>query len=478
MKNISIIILLVITINSCGTQKDNQISEEITAIENGLTKNILVKGDSLKKYNILDRMELYKVPGVSIAIVEKGKIRWAKGYGYANTVTGTMVDNNTLFQAGSISKPVAALAALKLFEEGRLELDKDVNLYLKNWQIPENRFTETEKVTLEKLLTHTAGMTVHGFPGYQQTDTFPDITDVLNGKGNTEKIVPDTIPGTIWRYSGGGYTVMEKVVEDVSGLSLEEYMENSILLPIGMKNSTYQQPITKEFQSNISAAYDINGEIIEGLWNNYPEQAAAGLWTTPSDLALYVIEIQDILQGKKDGVLTKETVEMMLTKHKNGWGLGPSLQNEGDSLIFAHGGKNAGFTNDMVAYAYQGNALIVMTNGDNGGNLISEIKNAVCEYYNWSFSKPRTIDVIELSETHLNQFAGRYALKELGLILEVQVKGNSLFIPDSPIGTLNLLPMTETKFIDTDNGTEIEFLTGEKVNGFSVNNSLFLEKIN
>lgn len=477
MKNIYFIIFAIIILSSCGTQKENQISQEITAIENGLTRNILVKGDSLKKYNILDRMEFYKVPGVSIAVLEKGKIRWAKGYGYANTESGKMVDGNTLFQAGSISKPVAALAALKLFEDGRLELDKDVNLYLKNWQVPENRFTETEKVTLEKLLTHTAGMTVHGFPGYQQTDTFPDITDVLNGKGNTEKIVVDTIPGSIWRYSGGGYTVMEKVVEDVSGLPLEEYMSRNILLPIGMKNSTYQQPVTEEFQSNISAAYDINGEIIDGLWNNYPEQAAAGLWTTPSDLALYVIEIQDILQGKKDGVLTKETVEMMLTKHKNGWGLGPSLQNEGDSLIFGHGGKNAGFTNDMIAYAYQGNALIVMTNGDNGGKLISEIKNAVSDYYNWPLSKPRTIDVIELSETHLNQFAGKYALKEQGLILEVQVKDNALFIPDSPIGSLNLLSMTETRFIDPDNGTEIEFLVDEKVNGFSVNNSLFLEKV-
>jgi CubicO group peptidase (beta-lactamase class C family) len=477
MKNIYFIIFAIIILSSCGTQKENQVSQEITAIENGLTRNILVKGDSLKKYNILDRMEFYKVPGVSIAVLEKGKIRWAKGYGYANTESGKMVDGNTLFQAGSISKPVAALAALKLFEDGRLELDKDVNLYLKNWQVPENRFTETEKVTLEKLLTHTAGMTVHGFPGYQQTDTFPDITDVLNGKGNTEKIVVDTIPGSIWRYSGGGYTVMEKVVEDVSGLPLEEYMSRNILLPIGMKNSTYQQPVTEEFQSNISAAYDINGEIIDGLWNNYPEQAAAGLWTTPSDLALYVIEIQDILQGKKDGVLTKETVEMMLTIHKNGWGLGPSLQNEGDSLIFGHGGKNAGFTNDMIAYAYQGNALIVMTNGDNGGKLISEIKNAVSDYYNWPLSKPRTIDVIELSETHLNQFAGKYALKEQGLILEVQVKDNALFIPDSPIGSLNLLSMTETRFIDPDNGTEIEFLVDEKVNGFSVNNSLFLEKV-
>jgi CubicO group peptidase (beta-lactamase class C family) len=458
-------------------QKNDQTLLEINSIENSLIKNIQIKGDSIQKFNILERMDFYKVPGVSIAIVENGKIKWAKGYGYANTETGTKVNASTLFQAGSISKPLAALSALKLFENDSLDLNKDVNYYLKKWQIPENKFTETEKVTLEKLLTHTAGMTVHGFPGYQQTDKFPEIIDVLNGNGNTGKIVVDTIPGSIWRYSGGGYTVMEKVVEDVSGLSLDDYMSKNILLPIGMKNSTYQQPIAKEFQNNISAAYDGNGELIKGLWNNYPEQAAAGLWTTPSDLAMYCMEIQDIVQGKKNGVLTKETVDKMLTKHKNDWGLGPSLQNEKDSLIFGHGGKNAGFTNDMKAYVYQGNAIIVMTNADNGSKLISEIKNAISNYYNWSISQPKTIEVIELSDATLKQYVGKYELKEQSLILEVQFKENQLFLTNTPIGNLNLSPMTNTKFIDLESGTVIEFLVDEKVSGFTVNNSFKLVKI-
>jgi len=216
-------ILLVVFIG-CEYKNDGKILLEINTIENSLIKDIQIKGNSIQKFNILKRMDFYKVPGVSIAVVENGKIKWAKGYGYANTETGTKVDLNTLFQAGSISKPLAALSVLKLFENDSLELNKDANYYLKNWQIPENKFTETKKVTLERLLTHTAGMTVHGFPGYQQTDTFPEIIDVLNGNGNTAKIMVDTIPGSIWRYSGGGYTVMEKVVEDVSGLSLDDYM--------------------------------------------------------------------------------------------------------------------------------------------------------------------------------------------------------------------------------------------------------------
>ena len=316
MKTIYFLIFSLGLITNCFAQQDTQIQSEINTIENSLIKNIQIK-DSIKEFNILERMEFYKVPGVSIAVVENGKIKWAKGYGYANTDTETKVNANTLFQAGSISKPLSALAALKLFENDSLDLNKNVNYYLKKWQIPENKFTKTKKITLEKLLTHTAGMTVHGFPGYKQTDDFPEIIDVLNGKGNTPKIVVDTIPGSIWRYSGGGYTVMEKVIEDVSGLSFDEYMSKNILLPIGMKNSTYQQPITKVWQNNISAAYDGNGKLIKGLWNNYPEQAAAGLWTTASDLALYCIEIQDIIQGKKDGILTKKTVDRMLTKHKN-----------------------------------------------------------------------------------------------------------------------------------------------------------------
>jgi len=254
MKKIYFLLFSTILISNCFAQQDKEILSEINIIENELVKNIEIKGDSIQKFNILDRMDFYKVPGVSIAVVENGKIKWAKGYGFANTKTGTKVDVNTLFQAGSISKPIAALAALKLFENNSLELHKDVNHYLKKWQVPENKFTKTKKVTLEKLLTHTAGMTVHGFPGYQQTEDFPEIIDVLNGKGNTTKIVVDTIPGSIWRYSGGGYTVMEKIVEDVSGLTLDEYMSKNILLPIGMTNSTYQQPIPKEWQNNISAA--------------------------------------------------------------------------------------------------------------------------------------------------------------------------------------------------------------------------------
>ena len=470
------IIILMLIVSSRKNEINKDPIPDINQIENGLLPSILVKGDSIKSFNLEKRMEHYKVPGVSIAIVENGKIKWAKGYGYANTETGTKVNASTLFQAGSISKPLAALSALKLFENDSLELNKDVNYYLKNWQIPENKFTETEKVTLEKLLTHTAGITVHGFPGYQQTDEFPEIIDVLNGNGNTGKIVVDTIPGSIWRYSGGGYTVMEKVVEDVSGLSLDDYMSKNILHPIGMKNSTYQQPIAKEFQNNISAAYDRNGNLIKGLWNNYPEQAAAGLWTTPSDLAMYCIEIQDIAQGKKEGILTKETVQKMLSKHKNDWGLGPSLQNENDSLIFGHGGKNAGFTNDMKAYAYQGNAVIVMTNADNGGDLIGEILRAVSNYYNWGISNQKVIEATNISSDVLIKYVGKFQLENRNIIIDFQIIKNQLYAK-GPNKSFQFVAISNSKFIDRETGIEIEFLQNADRTSFLWNNRSKFNKI-
>ena len=469
MKNILTAVLLsIILFTSCNNEQPVDISNEISTIEDGLLPPILVKGDSIVKFNILERMKYHMVPGVSIAVVEDGKIKWAKGYGIANTNNDHAVNENTLFQAGSISKPLAALSALKLVEEGKVDLDEDVNTYLKDWKIPDTDFTEEEKVTLRRLLTHTAGMTVHGFPGYQQTDTFPSITTVLNGEGNTGAIYVDTIPGAIWRYSGGGYTVMEKLVEDISGFTLDEYMAKNILQPMEMGNSNYEQPLKDENQGNVSAAYDNEGNIIDGLWHNYPEQAAAGLWTTPTDLAKYCIEIQEIIAGKSDGILKQETVEMMLTKSKNDWGLGPSLAWAGDSLRFQHGGKNAGFTNNMIAFAHRGIAIIEMTNADNGGKLIGEVMRSVSSYYSWGISSPKFVETIDLPREKLDKLVGQYKLNfqvpNIGdYLIEVTIKDNKLTVFDPNNNETNVLAaLEELKFIDLATGDKVDFQVSEE----------------
>jgi hypothetical protein len=308
-------------------------------------------------------------------------------------------------------------------------------------------------------------MTVHGFPGYEQKDSFPTVTQVLNGKGNTPKIFVDTIPNSIWRYSGGGYTLMEKIVEDTSKKPLDVYIAENFLRPIGMSNSTYEQPLSKKHHANASAAYNSKGEIAEGYWNNYPEQAAAGLWTTPTDLAKYAIEVQQIRAGKENGILSKKTIDQMLTKHKNNWGLGPSLRWEKDSLIFEHGGKNRGFTNQFVSFANRGNAVIVMTNADNGGNLINEILRAVSKQYNWGINKQNIIETIEIPVEKLNSLTGKYKLSyQVGgigdYIIDVKVENNKLVVNDPNNGEINILTATEEyAFIDFETGAKVKFNT-------------------
>lgn len=462
MKKPAILLLIsLMIISSCQKKPEATLGDEIIQIENGLLTPYRSSSDSISSFNIYDRMDFYHVPGVSIAVVQNGETKWAKGYGIADTETGLEVNPTTLFQAGSISKPVAALGALKLMEQGKLDLDQNVNDYLQGYQVPENEFTSEQKVTVRRLLTHSAGTTVHGFPGYSQNDTFPSVIEVLQGEGNTPIVLVDTIPGSIWRYSGGGYTIMEKVVEDISGRPLEVFLEEQILKPMGMTNSTYQQPLGEKWQSNASAAYNRQGEIIEGKWHNYPEQAAAGLWTTPSDLAKYCIEIQNIKAGKIDGVLKQETVEAMLSKHLNDWGLGPGLTGEGESLLFRHGGKNAGFSNNMVAFANSGEAVIIMTNADQGVNLMAEILRSISTYYDWGIDEQKVIETIPLPKEHIQEYLGTYLLDQqvsgIGdYYIEVEIIDGKFQVTDPNNGEINILSaLTQDNYFDLSSGAEV-----------------------
>ncbi len=433
-----------------GCSEKHMILAEKKAVENGLLPAIQVKGTPSVKFNIHERMEYYNVPGLSIAVVKEGRIRWADGYGIANTETGKMVDENTLFQAASISKPVAALGVLMLAEEGLIDIHSDANNYLKDWKIPGNEHTIEERVTPARLLSHTAGMTVHGFPGYPQNDDFPILTDVLNGNGNTPPVFVDTIPGSIWRYSGGGYTVMEKVVEDITGVPFEEFMGERVLTPLGMSNSTYEQPLPGHFHDVASAAYNRQGKIIEGLWHNYPEKAAAGLWTTPSDLARYCIEIQDIVSGKSAGIISNESVVKMLTRLQNDWGLGPSLRWGADSLIFEHGGKNAGFTNTLVSFANRGDAVIIMANGDGARELINEILRSVSYYYQWGISYPEIAEPVEMpGEVDLLTGEYAYRIDDKDFVLKINTENGELYASKNEIKT-TLVHVGELQFISED----------------------------
>jgi len=373
------------------------LNARIARIENGLFPSVIIKGQQTTAMNIADRMAHYKVPGVSVAFFDHGQILWTRTYGFADVGSKSPVTTETLFQAASISKPVSALAALRLVQEGKLGLDDDVNSKLRSWTVPENEFTKDQKVTLRRILSHSAGLTVHGFPGYAAGEPVPTPVQILNGEkpANSAPIRVDTVPGMIWRYSGGGYVVMQLLLTDVTGRAFPQIAHDLVLDPAGMTHSTYQQPLPTGLSSSAATPYRVSGEPVQGGWHTYPEMAAAGLWTTPSDLARLAIEVQKEYAGESSKILSRKIMRQMLTHQKDDWGLGFALESAGQALRFSHNGGNEGFRCDLEAYVESRQGLVIMTNSDNGDQLARELLGAVAQEYNWPDFKPTEHAVAE-----------------------------------------------------------------------------------
>ena len=331
-------------------------------------------------WTLAERMSDLGIPAVSIAVFENGSISWAKAWGMADREEVRPAATSTLFQAASISKPVAAAAMLSMTEDGLLDLDADVNTYLTDWRLPENEFTATEKVTLRRLVNHTAGTTVWGFPGYARTDTIPTTVGVLDGEGNTDPVRVYKVPGESWQYSGGGYTVMQLVLENVSGRAFPDVVRDRVLAPAGMTASSYAQPLPPSRYAEAATGYREGGEPVEGQWHVYPEMAAAGLWTTPSDLARFAIAVQNDLAGAGT-MLDSTTVREMLTPGLENHGLGPVISPDG--LLFRHGGSNEGFRCVLVAFIDGRGGAAIMTNSDTGGELLGELLGTIAREYGW-----------------------------------------------------------------------------------------------
>lgn len=282
-----------------------EIDQHIDSVESCLPPPVIVKNEPKSCTTLSQRMAELHIAGVSVAVIHNGTIEWAKGYG-VRQIGGASVNADTLFQAGSISKPLAAMGTLHLVQEGKLSLDADINTGLTSWKLPPSTAAPGATVTLRELLTHTAGITVHGFPGYAAGTPVPTLVQVLNGEApaNTPPIRMDSVPGKEWRYSGGGYTVMQQLVIDTVKEPFPQFLQHTVLAPIGMSHSTYQQPLPESLLSNAAMPYNGDGTAVPGGPHTYPEMAAAGLWTTASDLCRYIIEVQNSLGSKTNHVLS------------------------------------------------------------------------------------------------------------------------------------------------------------------------------
>jgi len=432
--------------------------KETDRIQNGLLPAAFVKGNPIRKTSLADRMFVYHATGVSIAIIHNGAIRWAQGFGTLK-LGGRPVTAETLFQAASISKPVTAFAALRLAQSGKLDLNEDVNHYLKSWKVPTNSFTEQHRVTLLELLTHTAGTTVSGFPGYGAGTAIPTLRQILDGvpPANNPPIGIDIVPGTRFRYSGGGYVVAQQLLMDVTGQNFPQLMHETVLGPLGMTHSTFEQPIPIERMVNAAIPYRASGEQVEGGAHVYPEMAPAGFWTTAGDLARFAIAVQNALAGRTGAILSGELAALMVASRlgKRGvmFGVGGSLTNP----YFAHSGGNEGFESYLVAFE-SGDGAVVMTNGegDPGFDLTLEILRSIAHEYGWPDFRPVGYNLATLKPDRLEEYAGCYKLSSGDLVV-ITRKSDHIFAQVSDGDSWEMFPHSETQFFSKIADAQITF---------------------
>jgi CubicO group peptidase (beta-lactamase class C family) len=444
-------------------------SADASRIPNALRVAGRLTGDSDPAYTITERMRYWNVPAVSIAVIDNFRIVYARGFGITEFGGATRVDTTTLFQAGSISKPVFATGALRLVEQGTLSLDEDVNARLKSWRVPDSRFTATEKVTLRRLLTHSAGLTVWGFPGYAATAQVPTVPQVLDGASpaNTAAVRNDTTPGARWLYSGGGYTVAQLLASDATGEPFPRLMRRLVLAPAGMRRSTYENPLPASAARSAASGHERIDTPVPGRYHTYPEMAAAGLWTTAPELARWAIALSRAYNGTDSALLKPATARQMISAQVSvaqqygggSYGLGVAITGQGDSIRFSHNGRDEGFVASMFMYPKLGRGLVVMTNGISGA-LLTEITRAFAETYGLPSPPRMSQTAVAVDAELLKPLTGEYVLAGPTDSITVRVaisNGELWFTNTSNRRSYRLYPLGSDAFFDLNSGGTILF---------------------
>jgi CubicO group peptidase (beta-lactamase class C family) len=335
--------------------------------------------------SIADWMTFYDVPGASVAVIKGFKLDYVEVHGVKSRATQEPVTAQTLFQAASLTKGVSAMGVMRLAQEGTVSLDQEVNDYLTSWQVPYNAFQATQQVTLGRLLSHTAGTTVHGFRGYRYGEALPTLVQILNGTppAHSPPVRVESVPGSQFSYSGGGYEIADLAVRDITGEGFEEFIYDRVLSPVGMTQSTYEQPLPPDMLDLAASGYYADGTPVPGGHHIYPEMAAAALWTTPSDYALLVIEIQLSLSGESNLVLSQDYTRRLLTEVQNDYALGFGLRSLHRRTYFWHDGANDGFRGAMVADLSLGHGVVILTNSDNGDKLSEAVIELIGKREGW-----------------------------------------------------------------------------------------------
>lgn len=408
-------------------------------------------------------MKHYRVPGVSVAVIRNGRTLWARGYGVKTAGTADRVNVDTVFSVGSLSKIVAATATLRLVSAGRLDLDRDANDFLgQRWRIPGSAFTTIRPVTLRGILSHTSGLTVHGFDDFLPGESLPTVIDTLEGRppAKNEPVRVVFAPGTRWSYSGGGATVEQLIIEETTGMPFAAAASHLVFEPLRMKRSTFENPLPEQTR-NVARAHDEHGALVAQPrgWQAFPEMAASGLWTTPSDYAQLAIALLEAYRGAAESVIPRALARDMMTEvSPSPFGLGPALDGRGASRRFFHDGANDSYRAWVEVHLDSGNGVVVFTNGANGAELIREIRRAVAVSEGWPLPAPLTVDSARAPEARLRDFTGIYEvippaelvnvrLGEYSPAYQVRLEATGLYLSAPDEAGVPLLPVDATHFV-------------------------------
>ena len=407
-------------------------ANKIAAIESNLkeVREFIFEDSIYHTYNIVDRMKFYKVPSVSISVINNGKIEWTRTYGFADVASERKPNVHTLYQVASISKSVNSYGIMRLVQQEKLSLTQDIRSYLKTWPFPENELSQGKRITLKNLLSHSAGLSVHGFMGYSISDTIPTINQILNGErpANNNPVCPMYVPGEHFEYSGGGSMVIMKILEDNISRNYDSIMLALVLMPLRMTNSTFSQPLSSRYK-NYAYGYDKDMNVLKENYYIYPELAAGGLWSTSADIAKFVVAVQKNLEGDPKALVDKPLAEEMLTPVLDNYALGFGIVEKGGEKYFWHEGESYGYNSIYYGSFTTGKGAVILTNAfpSNGHPFIQELLNSVATVYDWKgFYNPIRKKIAYVPDSVLDKYRGVYYCENPRLTIAITRKGHEL----------------------------------------------------
>jgi CubicO group peptidase (beta-lactamase class C family) len=440
-----------------------EVAHRRAAVERGLVGPVIIQNRPERRRSIEERMAFYKTPALGVAVITEGRVDWAHAYGVKTAGRSEPATVDTLFQAASIGKTLTAVLALRLAQVGTISLDQDIEIYLKSWRLPQNEFTRRAKVTVRRILSHSAGFSVSGFEPYGPGEPIPTLLQELDGRppSKTPAIRVTRTPGESWSYSGGGYQVLEQVLIDRTGRTFPELMAKYVLGSAQMEHTFYETPLSRSRWGAAASGHLEDGKTMPGGWHTVPELAAGGVWSTARDLAKVVIALQEALAGKPGALLSQPLVEQMMTRQSGESGLGVFLAGAGENRYFFPTGHNTGYRSIFIGFLHRPQGAVILANGEASTRLIFEVLRSIGTTYEWPAYRPvqRVIGIVD--RRLLPRYAGAYLLHP-GLSADVTTDGVRLFIKVRPLGPepVELLPEGHDKFFVSVDAIRIEFVRG------------------